>query len=127
MTYQPFPPDDHQHNISETLIQTWNDQFIGVLTGTASTSPMNLWGQLIPQTEKQISMFIKLRENPNKSAYVHLYGPHNYNVLPYVPIGMESLIHEKPTRCKTLSEHSKKKYLIVTSCENYRCWNLWEN
>jgi hypothetical protein len=30
------------------------------------------------------------------SAYAHLYGQHDYNKHPFVPIGMEALIHDKP-------------------------------
>jgi hypothetical protein len=29
-------------------------------------------------------------------AYAHLYGQHNYNKHPFVPIGMEALVHDKP-------------------------------
>ena len=48
-------------------------------------------------------------------AYEHLYGTHDYNKIPFVPMGMEALIHEKPTSHKTFVEHCKKAYVIGTS------------
>ena len=49
MTFQMELPDNHQRNIAEKSIQTWKDYFIGVMSGTATTFPMHLWCQAIPQ------------------------------------------------------------------------------
>ena len=57
---------------------------------------------------------------PKISAYAHVYGAHNYNAAPFVPIGMESLVHDKPHRRKTFSEHCSKGYVLGTSFEHYR-------
>ena len=54
------------------------------------------------------------------SAYVHLYGPHEYNALPFVPIVMEALIHKKTARRKTFAEYCKKVYVLGTSFEHYQ-------
>ena len=48
MTYQLVPLDGHQQNILEKSIQIQKYHFIGVLSGTSETYPMNLWYQLIP-------------------------------------------------------------------------------
>ena len=49
MTFQLVPPDDHRHNLAEKVIQTWKDNFIGVMSRTAAGFPNHLWFQAIPQ------------------------------------------------------------------------------
>ena len=93
MTYQLFPPDDHWCNIAEKSIKTWKDHFIGVLSGTAPTFPMHLWCQLISQAYTQLLILVKSQANPKILAYAHLYGPHDYNSMPFLPIGMEALMN----------------------------------
>ena len=46
-----------------------------------------------------------IARKPKISAYSHLYRPHNYIMLSFLPIVMEELIHEKPTCRKTFAEH----------------------
>ena len=96
MTYQLVPPNDHCRKISEKAIQTWKDHFVGVLTGTTSTLTMNLWCQSTPQAKRQLLLLRQSNVNPQIPGYAHIYGPHNYDAKPFVPIGMESLVHNKP-------------------------------
>jgi hypothetical protein len=76
----------------------WNFQgpFIGVLSGCAKSMPMHLCCQLLPQVERQLLLLQQSRVNPGMSAYAHVYqGQHDYNKHPFVPIGMELLVHVK--------------------------------
>ena len=63
--------------------------------------------------------------NPNVSTYAHVYGKHNYDIHPFVPIGMETLVHDKPHRRKTFSEHCSKGHVLGTSFEHYQAWEMW--
>ncbi|KAL3781993.1 hypothetical protein HJC23_013821 [Cyclotella cryptica] len=92
MTYQLVPPDDHRRNLAEKAIQTWKDHFIAALSGTAEKFPLHLWCQTLPQMECQLNLLRQSRLHPKLSAYAHLYGHHDYNALPFVPIGMEALM-----------------------------------
>ena len=125
MTYELVPPNNHRRNIAEKAIQTWKDHFISVISGTDNNFPMHLWCQILPQAERQINLLRQSNVHPKISAYAHLYGPHNYNAKPFVPIGMETLIHEKPSKRKTFAQHCVKGYVLGTSPEHYRCWNLY--
>eukprot|EP00804_Cyclotella_cryptica_P003874 CCRYP_015759-RA/>CCRYP_015759-RA protein AED:0.31 eAED:0.31 QI:0/0/0/1/0/0/3/0/812 len=51
--------------------------------------------------ERQLNLLRQSNANPKISAYAHLYGPHDYNAAPFVPLGMEALVHDKPHRRKT--------------------------
>eukprot|EP00804_Cyclotella_cryptica_P026876 CCRYP_017593-RA/>CCRYP_017593-RA protein AED:0.20 eAED:0.21 QI:0/0/0/1/1/1/3/0/940 len=125
MAYQLVPPDDHHRNIAEKAIQTWNDHFIAVLSDTADKFPLHLWCQLLPHMERQLNLLHQSNANSKISAYAHLYGPHDYNASPFVPLGMEALVHDKPHRCKTYAQHCSKGWVIGTSTEHYRCWKIW--
>ena len=93
MSYQPVPPNDHRCNISERAIQRWKNHFIGVLAGTAATFPLHLWCQIIPQAERRLLLLSQTNLNPNISAYAYVYGQHDYIAAPFVPLRMESLVH----------------------------------
>ena len=96
MTYQLVPPDDHRHKISEKAIQFWKYHFIAVVSG-----PLRLWYQVITQAKRQLLLFCQSNINPKISSYTHLYGLHDYSALPFVPIGMETLVHDKPSKQRT--------------------------
>ena len=63
--------------------------------------------------------------NPKICTYSHLYGLHNYNAHPFVPIGMEAIVYDHPGKRKTFAQHCSKGYVLGTYTEHYRCWNLW--
>ena len=120
-----MPPDDHRRNLAEKAIQTQKDNFIGVMIGTASTFPVHLWCQEILQAEQQLLLLRKSHVHPKVSAYAQVYRPHNYNVAPFVTIGMETLVHEKLKRRGTFAENCRKGYVLGTDFEHYRIWEMW--
>ena len=126
MEYQLIPPDDHRRNIAEKAIQTWKYHFIAALSGTCSNFPLHLWCQTIPQMERQL-LLRQSNSNPKISTYAYLYGHHDYNAVPFVPIGIESMTHDKPNRRKTFAKHCSKGWILGTSPEHYRCWIHWSN
>eukprot|EP00804_Cyclotella_cryptica_P008108 CCRYP_004594-RA/>CCRYP_004594-RA protein AED:0.30 eAED:0.28 QI:0/0/0/1/0/0.5/2/0/866 len=87
--------------------------------------PLHLWCQLIPQMERQLNLLRQSNNNPKISSYAHLYGHHDYNSQPFVPIGMEALVHDKPHRRKSFAQHCTKGFVLGTSPEHYRCWTVW--
>ena len=125
MTYQLVPPDDHRRNIAGKTIQTWKDHFIAVCSGVSTNFPMHLWCRIIPQSEKQLLLLRQSNFNPKISDFAYLYGPHNYNAQPLIPIGMEAMIHDKPSRLKNFAQHCRKGFVLGLSPEHYWCWNLW--
>ena len=89
ITYQLVPLDDHRKNRAEKAIQTWRDHLVVVLSGTATTFPLHLWCQIIPQSERQLLLLCQRKCNPKVNAYTHLYAQHDYNTQLFVPISME--------------------------------------
>ena len=38
---------------------------------------------------------------------------------------MEAMIHDNTKKRRTFTQHCRKGYVLGTSTEHYRCWNLW--
>ena len=96
MTYQLVPPYNHRRNISDRDIQTWKNHFVRILSGAAATLPLHLRCQAFPQAVRPLLLLGQSNVNPNISSYSHVYGHQNYNSEPFMLIGMESLVHDKP-------------------------------
>eukprot|EP00804_Cyclotella_cryptica_P000693 CCRYP_014696-RA/>CCRYP_014696-RA protein AED:0.40 eAED:0.26 QI:0/0/0/1/0/0/3/0/506 len=125
LTYQLVPPNDHRRNVAKKAIQTWKDHFIAILSCTLDKFLLHLWCQLIPHMDRQLNLLHQSNSNSKISAYAHLYGPHDYNSVPFVPLGMEAPVHDKPNRHKTYAQHCSKGWVIGTSTEHYSCWMIW--
>jgi hypothetical protein len=54
-----------------------------------------------------------------------MYGHHNYNHHPFVPIGMEALVHNQPHNRCLFAQHCRKVFILGTSTKHYRCWKFW--
>ena len=96
MTFQLVPPYNNRRNSSDKAIQIWKDHFIGVMIRTTGTFPVHLWYQAISQAERQLLLLRQSHVHPKVSAYPQVYRLHGYNTTPFVPIGMEKLVHDKP-------------------------------
>jgi hypothetical protein len=118
MTFELVPPDNHRRNMAEKAIQTFKDHFVGVLSGCAPTFPLHLWCQLHPQVEQQLLLLRQSQLHPNLSAYAHIYGHHDYNRHPFIPIGMEALIHDKPHKPCTYAKHYQKAFVTTIGVGN---------
>jgi hypothetical protein len=125
MTFELVPPDDHRRNMAEETIQTLKDHFVGILSGCAPTFSLHLWCQLLPRVERQLLLLCQSRLHPNLSAYAQVYGHQDYNRHLFIPIGMEALVHNKPHKHCTFTEHCKKAFVLGTFPDHYQCWKFW--
>ncbi len=125
MTYKLVPPDKHCPNLAKEAIQTFKDHMVSVLSGCLPTMPIHLWCQLLPQIKRQLLVRCQSKANPNILAYAHVYGHHNYNRHPFVPIGMEALVHNQPHKCRLFAQHCRKVFVLGTSTKHYCCWKFW--
>jgi hypothetical protein len=83
------------------------------------------WSQLLPQIECQLLLLCQLKVYPNILANAHLYGHHNYNHHPFVPIGVEALVHDCPHNRRLFAQHCRKVFVLGISTKHYRCWKFW--
>ena len=117
MLYQLVPLDNHRRNITERAIQTWKNHFVGVISGTATTFPLRLWCHAITQAKRQL--MLKYPPTPP------VYGQHDYNAEPFVPMRMDSQVQDKPNQRKTFAAHCRKGYVLGTYFEHYWAWQIW--
>jgi hypothetical protein len=72
-----------------------------------------------PQIERRLLLLCQSKANPNISAYAHVYSHQNYNCHPFVPIGMEALVHDQPHKHRLFAHHCRKVFVLNTSTEHY--------
>jgi hypothetical protein len=101
MTYQLVPPHDHQRNKAEKVIQMFKDHFVAILCGADTLFPLNLWDHLLCQAEQTLNMLQPSQMTPTVLAYAYLWGQHDYNANPFVPLGCKVKSHLVPGICKT--------------------------
>jgi hypothetical protein len=61
------------------------------------------------------------RMTPTVSAYVYLWGQHDYNANPFAPLGCKVESHLVPGIRKTWAFHTASGYYIGTAWEHYCC------
>ncbi|KAL7488916.1 hypothetical protein ACHAW6_014506 [Cyclotella cf. meneghiniana] len=79
---------------------------------TFGVRPFHKWSQL--------NLLHQSHTNPKTSAYAQLYGHHGYNALPFIPIDMDALVHDKPSCCSSFAQHCTKVWVLGTSPKHYR-------
>jgi hypothetical protein len=97
MTYQLVPPHNHRRNRGKKAIQTFKDHFVAILCRTVKKFPLSLWDLLLPQAENTLNMLHPAWIIPTVSAYTYLWGQHDYNINPFVPLGCKVEAHLVPS------------------------------
>ena len=110
---------------AEKGIQTFKDHLIAILCGTDKDFPLYLWADLLPQAEHTLNLLQPSRRLPSVSAYAYLYGQHNYDKLPFAPLGCKVEAHMMPSTRETWAEHTASGYYVGSSHEHYRCHKIY--
>ena len=125
INYQIVPSDEHRRN---TLRRRYSSGRITLLPSSAA-----------PPIISRYTCGAKSyhRQRDNCYCYVNQMRIRPYPLMltstgsmtipppPFVPIGTESLIHEKPNWQKTWSKHNVKGWVLGISTNHYRYWPLW--
>ena len=93
---QKLSPHNQRANVAERMIETGKHHFISGIAGTDENFPITQWDRLIPQTQRTLNMMRPFRINPKHSAESFLEGHHDYNSVPFPPLGWRMLIFEGP-------------------------------
>ena len=94
--YQLVRPHNHRVLAAERCIRTFKNHFIAGLASTDPKFPFYLWDHLLKQAEITLNLMRNSRQNPQLSAYTHMYGIFDFNKTPIAPPGTKSVIFEDP-------------------------------
>ena len=106
-------------------ISTYKDHFKAILTGVDKTFPLHMWARLLPQALSMLNMLCPTNIMQKISADAYMYGQHNNNKMPLVPMGCAVAVHNKPETRQTWDDHVIDRYCIKTSREHYQCYKIW--
>jgi hypothetical protein len=101
MKYQLIPPHNHRQNIAEKAIQVFKAHFTSILCNADKLFPLLLWDRLLRQVEHIHNMLWTSRMTPSVSAYVYLWGKHDFNANPFAPLGCKVEAHVTPGNQET--------------------------
>jgi hypothetical protein len=125
MMYQLVPPHDHRHNRAKKAIQTFKDHFVAILCGTDKEFPLHLWDLLLPQAKNTLNMLHPSQITPTMSAYTYLWGQHDYNSNPFVPLGCKVEAHLVPSIQETWAPHTTSGFYVRKLWEHYCCHEVF--
>ena len=103
---------NHRANVSERVVETGKHHLISGIAGTDENFPITQWDILIPQTQRTLNMMRPCRINPKLSADFFLEGQHDYNTVPFPPLGWRMIIFEGPDQRSSWGFHVVEGYSI---------------
>ena len=77
------------------------------------------------QSQRTLNMLRPCRINPKFSADAFLEGQHNYNAVPFPPLGWRMLIFEGPEKRSLWGFHGVEGFSVGPAERNYRCYKGW--
>ena len=89
---QKVSPHNHRENTAERMIETSKHHFIAGMAGTDENYPIQEWDRGVEQSQRILNMLRPCRINPKLSADAFLEGQHDYNDVPFPPLGWRMLI-----------------------------------
>ena len=84
---QKVAPHNHRANTVERMIETAKHHFIAGMAGTDKNYPIREWDRGVAQSQRTLNMLRPCIINPKLSADAFLEGQHDYNVVPFPPLG----------------------------------------
>ena len=103
---QELSPQNHRANVAERMIETGKHHLISGIAGTDENFPITQWDRLIPQTQRTLNMMRLCRINQKLSSDAFLEGQHNFNAVPFPPLGWRMLIFEGPDQRSSWGFHA---------------------
>jgi len=83
--------------------------------------PIQLWDELLPQSQDTLNLLRTSRNNPKLSAYAILEGEFNFNKNPLAPPGTKALVYVDPTQRTTWGTHAVGGWYVSPAKQHYRC------
>ena len=115
---QKVAPYNYRANISERMIETAKQHFIAGIAGTDENSPITQWDRCVPQSQRSLNMLRPCRINPKLSADSFLEGQHDYNAVPFPPLGWRMLMFERSGQRPSWGVHDVEGYSVGPADSN---------
>ena len=80
------------------MIETVKHHFIAGMAGTDENYPILEWDRGVAQSQRTLNMLLPCRISPKFSADAFPEGQHDYNAVPFPPLGWRMLIFEGPEK-----------------------------
>ena len=119
------PPGTHRALKAERAIETWKEHYISTLAGTDPEFPLQIWDELVEQSELTLNSLRSSNVNPAISAWEYMHGPYNFEKHPLAPAGIKVAVHEKPHERSTWAAHATIGFYLGPALHHHRCYRVW--
>ena len=109
---QKVAPHNRRAKKAEQMIETAKHHFIAGMAGTDENYPIREWDRGVEQSQRTLNMLRPCRINPNLSDDAFLEGQHDYNYVPFPPLGLRMLIFEGPEKCSSWGFHGVEGFSV---------------
>jgi len=125
MKLQLVEPHKHRVNATKCSIQTFKNHLIAGLSTVDDKCPATLWDQFILQTQDSLNMLWTSRVHPQLSAYHVVERLHDFNRVPWCPIGTRATIFNPPETQTSFGPHTINAFYVAPAPKHYRCWKFY--
>jgi hypothetical protein len=113
------PPHMRHTNLAERAVRTWKNHFTAGIAGLPPSFPPAHWCRLMAQIDATLYMMCPCCLNPLLSAHKALEGTFLFDATLIAPLGMEVLVHQIPSWCKTWGHHAAKVWYLSHAAAHY--------
>ena len=122
---QLVEPHNHRVNAAERAIQTFKNHLIAGFCTIDTACPATIWSKFIQQAQDSLNMLRTSRVHPKLSAYNVLEGTHDFNKVPWCPIGTRATIFNPPETRTSWGTRALDAFYISPAPQHYRCWQFF--
>jgi hypothetical protein len=122
--FQLVPPDMHQRNKAECMIQHFKNHFLFILVSVNAAFPPYLWDFLLPQVNLTVNLLHQAAINPKISTWEYFNGLFDFNKTPLAPEGCRVSINAKPATHRSWNYRAKQGFYVGPALDHYRCYKL---
>ena len=118
-------PHQHRVNAAERAIQTYKNHLVSGLCTVDPLFPLQLWDELLPQSQDTLLLLRASRTNSKLSAYATLEGEFNFDKTPLAPPGTKALVYVDPKQRATWGTHALDGWYVGPAKQHYRCYKFF--
>ena len=122
---QLVEPHNHRVNAAERAIQTFKNHLISGFCTIDKHCPAAIWSKFIPQAQDSLNMLRTSRVHPKVSAYHVLEGVHDFNRVPWCPIGTRATVFNPPETRTSWGTRALDAFYVLLAPKHYRCWQFF--
>ncbi len=125
MMIQLVSPHNHRVNTAKQAIGTFKEHFIAAHATVDNLCPIQLWDEFLSQVKLTLNLIRFSHCNPLISANHKLYGPFDFNKMPFAPLGTKALVYNNSAIWTSWAPHATDGFYVGPTTNHYHCLQFY--